>query len=195
MKLLIELAIKAEKPRELEERIVRLRGELRAPIPSRGQSSIDATTRVKEVIATRAIKCMGEEIMQYIFFRLFCATIRLQLAIQAFALSAGCLQVADGDDNGTQYAGYLGVFVNKCQGVGDVVVSQVYHRATHPSAEPVLRVTEYFMHGFEHPGRLLHPLQALSRVLELVGLRLGQQVLLGQVPQPESILQNGLPQS
>jgi len=78
MKLLIELAIKAEKPRELEERIVRLRRELRAPIPSRGQSSIDATTRVKEVIATRAIKCMGEEIMQYIFFRLFCATIRLR---------------------------------------------------------------------------------------------------------------------
>ena len=48
----------------------------------------------------------------------------------AFALSAGCLQVADGDENGTQYAGHLGVFVNKCQGVGDVVVSQVYHRAT-----------------------------------------------------------------
>merc|ERR1712072_451909 len=56
------LAIKAREPREQEDRPIRLLLDLRAPIPRTRQATINAASRIEEIVRARAVEPMLEEI-------------------------------------------------------------------------------------------------------------------------------------
>ena len=71
---LLEFSIKSGKTSQLEDTIKLFILQLRTPIPSTGQPSVDATTGIVKIISATAVKCRFEEIVKDIFFQLFDAS-------------------------------------------------------------------------------------------------------------------------
>ena len=79
---------------------------------------------------------------------------------------------------------HMGVLVDEHQRVGHVRVAQVDDGGADPrAAHAPLREQQHVLHRTPHTGCLLDALQPLARVLQHVGLRTVEQVLIGEVPE------------
>ena len=88
----------------------------------------------------------------------------------------------------------LRVLVDEHKGVGHVRVSKVDQRRAHPRPPLGLGGVEELVHRARRAWRILDPLQALPSVALLVRVGRAQQVLLGEVPQPEHVVGDLAPQ-
>lgn len=112
---------------------------------------------------------------------------------------------------------YLRVLVDEHEGVGHVVVPQVDDGRADPVAHAALRLVQHllqikgrhyisqsgeakqgtacspqhtYLHRVEGARALLHAVQALARVPEVVAAVLREEVLLGQTPEPEHVVRD-----
>jgi len=187
---LVELPVERGESRESEEGIVRLRGQLRAPVPCRGEPAVDARACIEEVISARTVEPVSEEVSENVLLRLLDASMGRDVSPQPFVLLARSLDVDECAHEWRQDPRHLRVLVYEDESVGDVVVSQVNDGAAHPRVQLALGHREDLMHGLVYARGLLHALEPLTRVAQLVLLRLAQQVPLGEIPQPEHVFED-----
>ena len=159
-------AVEALKVTEKEDVVKVLLGEERAPVPSRGETAIDAGTS----IVTRSIKTVTEEVAEdrvtknissSILFVHEMAEERIRLDLLSNAM--------DSPDDGREDARDLSVLVDEDEGVGDITVSEMDHTETDPLAtHSALDHGEDGGHGPRDPGGGLDPVEALAGIGQMI---------------------------
>jgi hypothetical protein len=164
-------AVEALKVTEEEDVVKVLLGEERAPVPSRGETAINA----RATIVTRSIKAVSEEVTKdrvsqnirtSILFIHKMTEERIRLDLLSDAM--------DGPDDGRKNARDLGVFVDKDKSIRDITVAKMNNTETNP-----LPTHSALDHGKDSGHGTRDTRGGLDTVEALAGI--GQMVPVGAV--------------
>jgi len=158
------------------------------PIPGARQPAIDTAASVVEVIRSRAVKSMPEEVREDLFDEPIDGTeLLFDKSVDGWtAFEGGDLSESGGDRK--EDAVDLGIFVDEHQGIRNVVVTHMNDRGADPCADALLSSVEDDMHYPRRLGSHLYTVQALTGVTQPVCRILRQEVLFGQRPQVKHIM-------
>mmetsp|Transcript_12529 Transcript_12529/g.30502 ORF Transcript_12529/g.30502 Transcript_12529/m.30502 type:complete len:390 (-) Transcript_12529:1242-2411(-) len=175
-------AVEALKAAQEEQREVLLLLDLRAPVPGRGQPSVHTTASV----VPASVEPVLEEVPQNQLLRALAPPKLVDERLHALALGVEQRQLLDHLHNRAEDFRHLRVLVDENQGVRHVSIPQVHDAQPDPLLPALLRdlllgAGQDFAHGFRHPRRLLHAVEALAGVHKPVTYV--QHVRLRIVPQ------------
>jgi len=98
------------------------------------------------------------------------------------------------DDDGVQDASDLVVLVNEHEGIGDIVISKMNHTRTNPATGTPLCLAKDRMHDAGHTRGGLNTVQTLTSVAKSVKVTRVEEIIFGEEPKLEHIVENRTPQ-
>mmetsp|Transcript_15325 Transcript_15325/g.34819 ORF Transcript_15325/g.34819 Transcript_15325/m.34819 type:complete len:237 (-) Transcript_15325:954-1664(-) len=137
---------------------------------------------------------MPEEICENEFLQYPHAAEGFNVALHPARALAELGDFVQGEDKRPEETWNLDVLVDEHESVWHVVVSQVHRAGADPATDFSLHLREDLLHGNDAARGLLHALEALTRVREIVGMLLIKEVLLGKVPELEHVVKDLTPE-
>src|SRR3989338_2250427 len=179
------VSIKSLKPRQHEEVLVYFLVEFAAPIPSRGETTVDA----RSAVGTGSVEAVPEKVAEdHELGSLGATKGLLEVTVDEGVCRAEGVDGVEDLDDGGEDAGHLGVLVDEDEGVGDVAVAEMDDgeadpAASVPGADLHLDAAEDLGHDLGDAGGGLDAVEALTGVAEAVGRPLVEEVAVGADPQ------------
>lgn len=187
-----EFSIEPDEACHLEDRIVRLLRDLRTPIPTGCQASIDATP----TIVSTPVEAVSEEILEDgcpaflhptpVSIDEFLRTLVCPVELRKF-LNTGHDRVQD--------PAHLIVLVDEHKSIRDIPIPEMDHTQTDPASFHLLMgLVHDLRHRTADPRTVLHPLETLPRVPESVSGAWIQKILLSEDPESKHVVEDVLPE-